>query len=438
MARSRAHFQNRSFHLFSLLAITLNLARAINNCMQDLYGSNLNCNSNDIELSSITSVYVHDEDAYQDEFGIWRDACTGTDDYVNVTITATLILIQNRNDVGMYINTEGGNALSGSCALSLMSQTNFQFGAVSPEVINIAGGTVTVGELETNADECPDIMSSVSGASLAGFVFPPIRLKCFDGDSNGLLDLGIAITWSQNDGSMYCSPNDLSTWPLPYTPAKCWVPASRFNLNVGVPLYTTPSNRPSSSSIPSITTSLSSQPSTNPSESVQPSDLPAASISPSHSPTVSSTCLPRARTVKIQAKPGMHLQLFQVQVFSSTTSSCLTTNKLAYQSSTLEGGTPASAAISSDKYSFSYTSKDDSNAWWAVDLGANFNIRSVYIGQHMCRYAPDQIDCFYHLSESSVLLLDESGILIANYTFGKICAKRHTVEFDEAFACEPT
>jgi hypothetical protein len=94
MARSRAHFQHRSFQLLSLLAFTLNMAYAINNCMQDLYGSNLNCNSNDVQLTSVTSVYVHDENAYQDEFGVWRDACTGTDDYVNVvSILIVLYLV---------------------------------------------------------------------------------------------------------------------------------------------------------------------------------------------------------------------------------------------------------------------------------------------------------------------------------------------------------
>lgn len=76
-----------TLQLIYFIAVIVNQADAIGNCMQDLYGSNLNCNSNDIRITSITSVYVDDENAYQDEYGIWRDACTGTDDYVNVVST---------------------------------------------------------------------------------------------------------------------------------------------------------------------------------------------------------------------------------------------------------------------------------------------------------------------------------------------------------------
>lgn len=65
--------------------------------------------------------------------------------------------------------------MTGTCTLALMSQTDFQFGAVSPEMIAVTGGTLTIGELESNADECPDVATTASGATLTGFVLPPVR-----------------------------------------------------------------------------------------------------------------------------------------------------------------------------------------------------------------------------------------------------------------------
>jgi len=173
----------------------------------------------------------------------------------------------------------------------------------------------------------------------------------------------------------------------------------------------------------------SSQPSTSSQPSSQPSLEP--SNSPSESPTAQE-CLPQARKVRIEAKPGNYLQLFLVQVFSSTTGSCLAVGKTATQSSTYDDSTPASAAIGgSDKYSFSLTDRSDQNAWWEVDLAEETSIKSIYIGQHMCKDAPDPIECFCHLSESSILLMDSSDLIISNYTFDKICARRHVIEFEE-------
>jgi hypothetical protein len=157
--------------------------------------------------------------------------------------------------------------------------------------------------------------------------------------------------------------------------------------------------------------------------------------SPTFSPTVA-TCLPNASKVKIIASPGNYLQLFSVQVFSTSSGSSLAVGKAASQSTTLEDGTPASEALNSiDEYSFSHTRKDDANAWWEVDLGSIQPISAIYIGQHKCRYAPDPTYCFCHLGGANFTLLDDSGVAVASYTLGLVCAKRHLVEFDSSYQC---
>ena len=182
------------------------------------------------------------------------------------------------------------------------------------------------------------------------------------------------------------------------------------------------------SSVPSTTPS--SSPSEGPSVTALPvTDLPTPAHTPN--PTVT-TCLPNTRKVKIEASPGQYLQLFSVQVFSSTSGSCLAVGKTATQSSTRSDKASAYNAIDSTKYSFSRTEKGDPNAWWELDLGYSVPVKTVYIGQHMCRQAPDPTECFCHLSNANVMLLDDHGITITNYTLGNICSNRHTIEFDES------
>ena len=63
--------------------------------------------------------------------------------------------------------------------MALLSNTDFQQGAVAPEVIDVDGGNITIGELESegNTDECPDIDKSATGAAtLPNHSFGPVSL----------------------------------------------------------------------------------------------------------------------------------------------------------------------------------------------------------------------------------------------------------------------
>lgn len=159
--------------------------QSTNTCMQDLYQSinsvtnTLSCNAQDVKFLAVTGVTVYDPGAYVDENGIWQDACRGADDYVNLSFTANVSIGTERYDVGMYINTEGGSAYTGTCDMSLMSQTDFLLGAVPPETYSVVGGTVMIGELEsTNKDECPDVTEDVNGAAtLVDYAFAPVSFN---------------------------------------------------------------------------------------------------------------------------------------------------------------------------------------------------------------------------------------------------------------------
>jgi hypothetical protein len=156
-----------------------------NNCMADLYGGATSldgnvCTANSIEFIAVTGVQVYDAGAYQDNVtGIWKGACRGKDDYVNLAFKASIDISGAAYDVGMYINTEGGaDALTGTCTPALISTTVFYPNLLGvANAITFAGGDVLIGEFETgsDADRCPDVdvAKSSGGGILTDYPFAP-------------------------------------------------------------------------------------------------------------------------------------------------------------------------------------------------------------------------------------------------------------------------
>eukprot|EP00956_Cyclotella_meneghiniana_P035316 scaffold113786_cov47-Cyclotella_meneghiniana.AAC.1 len=304
-AMTRSYTHRRSINKFDGKPV-LNSVRSLqttstDNCLRNLYqGSDLTCTANDLEIIEVTGTTVHSTD----------DVCAEADDYVILSFDVTMTVKNNRYDVGMYINTEGGSATgTGNCAMALLSNIDFQQGAVASEIINVNDGTVTIRELESeaNADKCPDIAKTVTGTATL-----PIRSSFFwTGKTNSFIyhcvrDITVpsshsATLWDQNDGN-YCSPDDDSNWPLPGNPAKCW--SERINLAVveiplssspsissGPSVSAAPSNKPSVSLSPSLSAIPSSSPSisSGPSVSAAPSNEQSVSVSPSLSTIPSSS-----------------------------------------------------------------------------------------------------------------------------------------------------
>lgn len=181
------------------------------NCMDDLYSGSAGCTANDLEFIDVTGIQVWDENAYFDEAsGLWMDACLGNDDYVRISFTADIRVSNSRYDVGMwvlfyvnelnnwlwailiqvllcvyrYINTEGGSAYTGACAMSLLSNTDFKLGnttAAPLEAHTNGADTVFIGELESPAkalgpDYCPDFTGESYLYSLCLFLMLVILL----------------------------------------------------------------------------------------------------------------------------------------------------------------------------------------------------------------------------------------------------------------------
>ena len=137
----------------------------------------------------------------------------------------------------------------------------------------------------------------------------------------------------------------------------------------------------------------------------------------------------------MSASAGQYIQLFHVQAFSVFTGPNFSFGKTANQSTTLDDHSSAVNAIDQEKYTFSRTADNDPNPWWELDLEELVPVKTVYIGQHMCKYAPFPSLCYCHLGGANITLLDEYRQTIAAYDLGMVCAMRHVISFESLYNC---
>jgi len=142
------------------------------------------------------------------------------------------------------------------------------------------------------------------------------------------------------------------------------------------------------------------------------------------SPSVSRTCFPRASKVKLQSITGLHIQVFEVEVYSSGHN--VAAGKITTQS-TLYNDSPryaASLAVDGKSTTFSHTNSLDKAPWWMVDLGEMFPIESIVILNRWCGNLSDPNECLCRLSHSSVALFDDQHNWVYATYVGDMCGVR--------------
>jgi len=235
-----------------------------NSCMQDVYNEfngtqSLNCTANDVRIASVINIEVLD------------DGCAFLGD--TVTFNATLeveLTASARHDVGIYIAEDGGDALSGSCLVTILpfqpaDDSGSCVGAGDPFPCCTGAGTGSCGftDLDGTADTgmaCSgdndrpcnvDADCSSVGAGTCVNLGPGIQdecgdidaapnpvyhnitnvtLACVDSDNNGLLDVGTCTSWRQPGSNELClSP----LFAFPGAPSKCLCePKTSFPINI--------------------------------------------------------------------------------------------------------------------------------------------------------------------------------------------------------------
>jgi len=112
-------------------------------------------------------------------------------------------------DPGWYVATDGGDAMTGQCAISYLdSKYVGAMTLVESTASNIPTASVSWDQDEGANDECGDI-HTLSGTAAAGGVFKynmvvETPLTCQDSDGNGKMDVSICFTWRKPGFDSLC------------------------------------------------------------------------------------------------------------------------------------------------------------------------------------------------------------------------------------------
>ena len=155
-------------------------------CMDDLFGGGLSCNSISMDSAIVSSLTVD-------------DGCT----YVGDTATISIVVEFTSNatslyDLSIYIAEDGGDALTGKCSIATMP-TNPE-----PPWVDLDGGS----------DTCGDITKTAS--PLYNYI-QEITIACIDADSDGEADVNYGMSWRNSATYLCTSPTDA----FPSQSSKC-------------------------------------------------------------------------------------------------------------------------------------------------------------------------------------------------------------------------
>jgi len=174
--------------------------------MEDVYNdatktnATLVCRAKEVSLTSVTS-------------GNNSMCVLGTK--IKVDLVGTIEMASARYDLGWYIGTDGGDALTGQCAINSLSDAN---------TYNISGGSLSwTQDAKFRSDVCGDVFSpsasndkiAIHGASLG----KQIELVCEDVDSDGYMDFSICFSWRTATTDSVCDPSGI--YPESTTACDC-------------------------------------------------------------------------------------------------------------------------------------------------------------------------------------------------------------------------
>ena len=160
-------------------------------CAGDVTGLNLTCNTNDASITQVSVLSI-------------IDGCTGAGDTATVVLQFTIVgTSQTRNDIGLFVATDGGDAITGQCAHFFLT----------PISLTPVPGSGTGPYLDANNNACGDIAQGVMNV----FNTPQIVLDCVDVDMNGQLDFSTLVSWNNNANQVCTGVADA----VPPNPAQC-------------------------------------------------------------------------------------------------------------------------------------------------------------------------------------------------------------------------
>jgi prealbumin domain-containing protein len=209
-------------------------APAFNNsdaCMADdvaeFAGGPVNCTAQDAPVANVTVTSINGDPFTGQPF-----VCTSQTVSLGLTATLTSNSQSVRGDMGVWVATDGGNALTGQCNHYI----------VPPGTPN---------SFNADNDSCAGIVASIDGQPVSvQFNLGVLTVPCVDNDNNGFIDLNGCLAWTVpgQEGDATCPDNadgiapagtadDYRAATIPGTPAKC--KCNSFTVPVIIPKFAT-------------------------------------------------------------------------------------------------------------------------------------------------------------------------------------------------------
>lgn len=182
-------------------------------CLQDMYGGS---GGNKKLVCGMKNVYLDKVAAAA------RGTCNQGDSII-VDIKASLMFKVGRYDVGWYIATDGGDALKGSCVVSILEQGKRYNVVSAPGEVRPVGKVAWDNDalpiaLNKN-DACGDVfIDGGSGAIDMNNLVISQNVTCVDKNDDGNLDFGICFTFRTNLNDGKCDP----AAPIPGDAQTCY------------------------------------------------------------------------------------------------------------------------------------------------------------------------------------------------------------------------
>lgn len=166
----------------------------------DETGSNstLSCRAKEVQLTSVKT-------------NLTTTCKIGTK--ITVDLYATIEMVAARYDLGWYIATDGGDALTGTCAVNSLDSSN---------KYNITGGNVTwTQDANGRTDVCGDLFTPLATPSPVKMdsvaLGKQLELECEDVNADGYLDFSICFSWRTGATDSVCDPSGV----YPGSPSAC-------------------------------------------------------------------------------------------------------------------------------------------------------------------------------------------------------------------------
>lgn len=124
---------------------------------------------------------------------------------VAITIDASIQIAGPRNDVGWYVATDGGDALTGQCVVN-----GFQDNGAAYDIVNAnsqSAGFVKWTKTDgADGDKCGDVFIVNDGsAKVAIPIMVNVTVPCIDENDDGALDFAVCFTWKTDATNGMCN-----------------------------------------------------------------------------------------------------------------------------------------------------------------------------------------------------------------------------------------